>query len=180
MRSHRTLLASALAAVTLGAGALVGVAPAEAAPRCPTTATLTARSSPSMTAAALRDSCTQRQFDRLFAGAEAGAIPLGVMRGQTRPVGPPNDAASAAASAIWAGKTFHRGWLTNRAFGGEIVPADVYYAPSAVDGRRVIRIDYRRAGLPFAHDELRRLPNGVYLGYGFLGADKAVDFWVWR
>lgn len=178
MRSnHRTLLASALAAVTLGAGALVGVAPAQAAPRCPTADTTMSRSA---TAAALRDSCTQAQFDRLFRTADAGAVPLGVMKGQTRPVGPPNDAASAAASAVWAGKVFHRGWLTNRAFGGQIIPADVYYAPSAVDGRRVIRIDYRRSGLPFAHDELRRLPNGVYLGYGFLGGNKAVDFWVWR
>lgn len=102
------------------------------------------------------------------------------MKGQTRPVGGPSNAASSTASAIWSGKTFHQGWLTNRAFGGEILPADVYYAPSAVDGKRVIRIDYRRSGVPFAQDELRRLPNGVYLGYGFLGNTKAVDFWVWK
>lgn len=177
MRTARTLLVGALAAITVGAGTLVGVAPADAAPSCPMNVSGIA---PGTTAKALRNSCSQGQFDRLFRSAEAGAVPRGPMRGQTRPVGPPNDALSAAASSIWAGKTFHRGWLLNRAFGGEILPADVYYAPSVVDGKRVIRIDYRRSGLPFAHDELRRLPNGVYLGYGFLGAGKSVDFWVWR
>ncbi|MFZ2511321.1 MAG: hypothetical protein WAW85_09565 [Gordonia sp. (in: high G+C Gram-positive bacteria)] len=179
MRSgHRNLLASALAAVALGAGAVTIVAPAEAAPQCP--GNVNARSAAALTAAALRESCTQGQFDRLFTAAEAAKMPMGTMNGQTRPVGGPNVAASSAASAIWAGKTFHRGWLTNRAFGGEVLPADVYYARSVLDGKRVIRIDYRRSGLPFAHDELRRLPNGVYLGYGFLGASKAVDFWVWQ
>lgn len=175
---HRTVLASSLAVLTLGAGAIVGVAPATAAPACPSaTTTQAARGA---TAQALRDSCTQSQFDRLFAAATPGPIPLGVMKGQTRPVGGPDDALSSAASAIWGGKTFHLGWLLNRAFGGEILPADVYYAPSVVDGKRVIRIDYRRSGLPFAHDELRMLDNGVYLGYGFLGDAKAVDFWVWK
>lgn len=174
----RSWLASALAAVTLGAGTVVGAAPVAAAPACP--ANVNTRLAPGATAMALRDSCSQAQFDRLFRTAEAGPIPLGVMRGQTRLVGPPNDAASSAASAIWAGKTLHRGWLTNRAFGGEILPADVFYARSVIDGRRVIRIDYRRSGMPFAHDELRRLPNGVYLGYGFVGGSKSVDFWLWR
>lgn len=178
----QTMIAGALAAVTMTAGTLFGVASgagtANAAPACPTD--FRPRIAPITTVMALRDSCSQAQFDRLFRTAEAGSMPLGVMNGQTRPVGPPNDAASSAASAVWAGKTFHRGWLTNRAFGGEILPADVYYAPSVVDGKRAIRIDYRRSGLPFAHDELRRLPNGVYLGYGFLNNSKSVDFWVWK
>lgn len=176
--SHRNLLASMLAAAALGVGAMTAVAPAEAAPRCP--GSVSERTSPVATAAALRDSCSQAQFDRLFRTADAGRIPLGPMNGQTRLVGAPNSAASSAAAAIWSGKTFHRGWLTNRALGGEIVPADVFYAPSVVDGKRVIRIDYRRSGLPFAHDELRRLDNGVYLGYGFLNGAKSVDFWVWK
>lgn len=175
---HRKLLAGALTAVALGAGALVAPTPAAAAPACPVNPTT--RMAPRAIAAALRDSCTQTQFDRLFARAEAGPLPRGEMHGQARPVGAPDPAASAAIAAIWSGKTFHRGWLTNRAAGGQILPADVYYAPSTIDGRAVIRIDYRRSGLPFAHDELRRLPNGVYVGYGFLGGAKAVDFWVWK
>ncbi|MFT4088951.1 MAG: hypothetical protein QM658_17700, partial [Gordonia sp. (in: high G+C Gram-positive bacteria)] len=145
---------------------------------CPSSATTTM--SRTATAQALRDTCTQVQFDHLFRTAHAGPMPLGAMHGHVRPVGPPNDAASAAASSIWIGKTFHRGWLTNRAFGGEILPADVFYAPSTVDGKTVIRIDYRRSGVPVGHDELRRLSNGLYLGYGFLNDGKAVDFWVWK
>ncbi|GAC57824.1 hypothetical protein GOHSU_25_00590 [Gordonia hirsuta DSM 44140 = NBRC 16056] len=175
---YRRLLAGALTAVALGAGALVAPSPAAAAPACPVNPTT--RVAPRAIAAALRDSCTQAQFDRLFSRADAGPIPRGALHGQARPVGAPDAAASAAIAAIWSGKTFHRGWLANRALGGQILPADVYYARSVIDGRRVIRIDYRRSGLPFAHDELRRLPNGVYLGYGFLGATKAVDFWVWK
>jgi len=177
MRFRKTIVA-ALAAVTLGSGAAVVAAPAQAAPGC--IPNQNARIAPSATALALRDVCTPGQYARLFRTAEAGPLPIGVYRGQVRPVSGPNGAASAAAAAVWSGKTFHRGWLLNRAFGGEILPADVYYAPSAVDGKRVIRIDYRRSGIPFAHDELRRLPSGVYLGYGFLGANRAVDFWVWK
>lgn len=175
----RTLFAVTLAALALGAGgAAVVDAPADAAPRCPSA--VTAQTPRSATVAALRDTCSQGQFDRLFRSAEAGRLPLGVMNGQARPVGPPNTAASNAIAAVWGGKTFHRGWLNNRALGGEIVPADVFYARSSVDGRRAIRIDYRRSGLPAAHDEIRRLPNGVYLGYGFLNGGRAVDFWLWK
>ncbi|MFT3716602.1 MAG: hypothetical protein QM774_11860 [Gordonia sp. (in: high G+C Gram-positive bacteria)] len=175
--TSRKTLSALLAAVCIGSTAALA-APAGAAPSCPRTVPSSA--SKVATARALRDSCSQAAFDRLFAGAARGTMPLGVMNGQTRPVGAPDDALSSAAAAIWSGKTFHRGWLTNRTAAGDLVPADVYVARSTVDNRPVIRIDYRRSGLPFAHDELRRLPNGVYLGYGFLGNARQVDFWVWR
>ena len=186
MRTDRRVFAMnfrrsfALAGASLVAAGLLAAVPAtaQAAPRCPVD--VTSSSSKTATAAALRDSCSQAGFDRLFRLTEAGTMPLGVYRGQTRPIGGPNDAASSAASAIWAGKHFYRGSLTNRVFGGEALPANVYYGRSTIDGRRVIRIDYARSGLGFAHDELRRLPNGVYLGYGFLGGDRQVSFWVWR
>jgi len=180
MSSWKTRLSAAaaagLTAATLGAGAIA--APAQAAPSC--IPNPTARIAPIVTVNALRETCTSAQFAGLFRRAEAGTIPRGVYHGQVRPVGGPDAAASAAAAAVWSGKNFHRGWLTNRAFGGEILPADVYYARSVIDGKKVIRVDYRRSGLAFAHDELRRLPNGVYLGYGFIGDMKGVAFWVWR
>ena len=164
------LMSAALAVAVPGA--------AEAAPVCPATVSPTA--SKAATAAALRDSCSQAGIDRLFRTAEAGALPVGVYRGQTRPIGGPNNAASSAAGAIWSGKHFYRGWLTNRVLGGEALPANVYYGRSSLDGKRVVRIDYARSGLGFAHDELRRLPNGVYVGYGFVGGGRQVSFWVWR
>ncbi|MCF8587365.1 hypothetical protein [Gordonia liuliyuniae] len=174
MRTPKIVLA-----VIAAAGLVVAVpTQAHAAPKCPTT--VTASTSKAATVSALRNSCSQAGIDRLFRTADAGAIPKGVYHGQTRPIGGPNDAASDAASAIWSGKHFYNGWLNNRVLGGEALSANVYYGPSTVDGKRVVRIDYARSGLGFAHDELRRLPNGVYVGYGFLGADKGVSFWVWK
>ncbi|GEE01711.1 hypothetical protein nbrc107696_21570 [Gordonia spumicola] len=129
---------------------------------------------------ALRTTCSQASIDRLFRTTDAGPIPMGVYRGQARPMGGPNTGASSAIGSVWAGKHFYRGWLTNRVFGGEALPANVYYGRSAIDGRRVIRIDYARSGLGGLHDEIRRLGNGVYLGYGFDGPRRIVTFWVWR
>ncbi|QRY64775.1 hypothetical protein JVX90_17550 [Gordonia sp. PDNC005] len=156
--------------------ALVAVpAQADAAPRCPTT--VIAATSKAATVSALRNTCSQAGVDRLFRAAQAGALPVGVYNGQARPIGGPNNGASSAIGGVWAGKHFYRGWLTNRVLGGEALPANVYYGRSAVDGKRVIRIDYARSGL---HDEIRRLGNGVYLGYGFDGPRRIITFWVWR
>ncbi|MDY6809757.1 MAG: hypothetical protein SW127_12170 [Actinomycetota bacterium] len=181
MSTHvRWAVASLLVAVGAAAGVFVADAGvASAAPACPTN--LDTRIAVSATVNALRDSCTQQQFDALFGRLAAGPLPTNVvMNGQTRPVGPPNQAAGAAAAAVWSGKHFYNGWLNNRVLGGEAVAANVHYGLSVIDKMPVVWIDYSRAGLPFAHDELRRMPNGVYVGYGFLGEVPMVDFWVWR
>lgn len=174
---RRAAVVASGAAVLIG-GLLFPAAPAEAAPPCPRA--FITKIAPIVTVDALRESCTQAQFDALFARGEAGPIPRGVYNGQARLLGSPDPGFTAAVSGIWSGKIFHNGWLVNRTIAGDIVPADVYTAPSVADGRPVIRIDYRRSGLPVGHDELRRLPNGVYLGYGFLGTTKAGNFWLWR
>ncbi|WP_240193943.1 hypothetical protein [Gordonia sp. PDNC005] len=167
---------SVFAAGCAATAALVAVpAQADAAPRCPTT--VIAATSKAATVSALRNTCSQAGVDRLFRAAQAGALPVGVYNGQARPIGGPNNGASSAIGGVWAGKHFYRGWLTNRVLGGEALPANVYYGRSAVDGKRVIRIDYARSGL---HDEIRRLGNGVYLGYGFDGPRRIITFWVWR
>ncbi|MFT4127474.1 MAG: hypothetical protein QM662_14745 [Gordonia sp. (in: high G+C Gram-positive bacteria)] len=168
--------------VVLGAIATLGSGPAVAAPACPNPHQRTVAAEPvSRTVTALRQTCTQAQFDALFRRLPAGALPKNVvMNGQVRPIGAPNPAATAAASSIWAGKHFYNGWLTNRVLGGESISAAVRYGRSVIDGKPVVRIDYARSGAPFGHDELRALPNGVYLGYGFLDNTRQVDFWVWR
>ncbi|WP_341268288.1 hypothetical protein [Gordonia malaquae] len=170
---------SMVAAGCAAALALVAApAPADAAPRCPST--VTAATSKAATVSALRNTCSQAGVDHLFRTAQAGALPVGVYNGQARPIGGPNSGASSAIGGVWAGKHFYRGWLTNRVLGGEALPANVYYGRSALDGKRVIRIDYARSGLGGLHDEIRRLGNGVYLGYGFDGPRRIVTFWVWR
>lgn len=172
IRIRNTLVS--LVVTAAAAGALVLGAPAaQAAPCGPDM-------DPPATVNALKYGCNQVQFDALFANATAGPVPQNVvMNGGVRPVGGANPDASNVAAALWQGKHFYNGWLNNRVLGGESVAADVYYGLSARDGKPVVRIDYARAGIPFAHDELRRLPNGVYLGYGYLGNDAYVDFWVY-
>jgi len=131
--------------------------------------------------AALENVCTASQFDLLFAYSHDVTIPVdAVYNGMVRPLSGPNPVATAAAGALWQGKHFYRGWLNNRLDGLEALPADVFVAPSAIDGRPVLRVDYRRAGIPAGHDELRRLPNGVYVGYGFLNNAPGLQFWIWR
>ncbi|HEY9311082.1 hypothetical protein [Williamsia sp.] len=156
------------------AGALVIGAPAAQAAPC----------GPDMdragTASAFKFGCTQGQFDSLFRNAVAGPIPRNVvMNGGVRPIGDVDPGATDAVAALWQGKHFYNGWLNNRVLGGETVSANVFYGLSARDGKPVVRIDYARAGVPFAHDELRQLPNGVYLGYGYLNNSAFVDFWVY-
>ena len=164
---------AAAAAVTVSA-----TGAAQAAPACPNPAS---RIATSAFLQALRDSCSQAQFDAMFASAPAGAVPVNlVMNGQLRPMGAPNPAASAAAGALWQGKHFYNGWLNNRVLGGEALFAGARLGRSVIDGKPVVRVDYARSGLGFAHDELRRLPNGIYLGYGFLNDTPQVNFWVWR
>ncbi|GAB93893.1 hypothetical protein [Gordonia rhizosphera] len=177
-RLRRGLSAVLVAGAAAGMS-VAGVGAARAAPVCPTN--LNAPVAVSETVAALGETCTQAQFDSLFGRLPAGPLPTNVvMNGQTRPVGAPNPTAMAAAAAVWSGKHFYDGWLNNRVLGGEGVAANVRYGLSAIDRKPVVWIDYSRSGLPFAHDELRRMPNGVYLGYGFLNNVPQVDFWVWR
>ncbi|MFW0788187.1 hypothetical protein [Gordonia sp. CPCC 205333] len=171
---HTTIVVAAAALL----GALVVPASAMAAPRCPTPDT---RMSVASSVVALRDSCSQGQFDALFARLKVAPLPKNVpLRGMARPIGPSNAGATAAMHSIWSGKNFHRGWLTNQLFGGDLLPASVFYARSILDGRAVMRIDYARSGLGFGHDEMRRLPNGVWIGYGFLNNARQVNFWMWR
>jgi hypothetical protein len=173
MNRIRTTLTS-MVVTAAAAGALVIGAPAAQAAPC----------GPDMnragTVSALKFGCTQGQFDSLFRNAPAGPIPWNVvMNGGVRPVGDANPGATDAVAGLWQGKHFYNGWLNNRVLGGENVSASVFYALSARDGKPVVRVDYARSGIPFAHDELRQLPNGVYVGYGYLNNTAYVDFWVY-
>lgn len=167
-RSARVGIAAVVAAAATAVAALLGASPATAAPGCTGSVT------------SLRDVCSQRQLDALFLSRPAGPIPYGVTNGQVRPLGGPNPVATFALTPLWQGKHFYPGWLTNRVLGIEAFPADVYYGRSVLDGRPVIRIDYRRSGFSAGHDEIRMLANGVYLGFGYLNNVRQVDFWLWR
>ncbi|GAB08494.1 hypothetical protein GOARA_012_00440 [Gordonia araii NBRC 100433] len=169
------------AAIAAAAFALVSVplvSPATAAVPCPSASS---RATVGASVTALRETCSQAQFDRLFATLRIGPLPRNVaLHGQARPLGPPNPAATSAMGLVFTGKNFHRGWLINPFAGTEVLPANVFVARSIRDGRAVMRIDYSRSGLGFGHDELRMLPNGVWLGHAYLNNVRQVNFWMWR
>ena len=115
----------------------------------------------------------QAQLDALFANSEAGPIPDGRANG-TAIVAPGTSLASEIARVIdlvgWKGKTFHaeRGVLTNRIspFGIDAIVATVYTAPSWLDQKECIVLDYSKTSL-IAHwirDEMRMIGPKEYLG----------------
>lgn len=173
MKRIRIALVSLIMGAAAAIALVVGTPAAQAAPCGPDM-------NRANTVNALKYGCSQGQFDTLFGNAPAGQVPRNVvMNGGVRPIGGADPGASNAAAGLWQGKHFYNGWLNNRILGGEGIAANVYQGLSVRDGKPVVRIDYSRSGIPFAHDELRQLPSGVYLGYGFLGNDAVVDFWVY-
>ena len=82
----------------------------------------------------------------------------------------------------WQGKVFdaEKGVLKNRilAFGLEAIIAKVYKAPSWLDGKECIVLDYSETSL-VAHwirDEIRLIGPGFYLGKVYWGKERLIDF----
>src|SRR5262245_63427751 len=92
---------------------------------------------------------SQSQLDDLFTKSESGPIPDGPAKG-TAIVSPGTiftaDLAEAVSVFAWQGKTFDgpHGVLRNRilAFGLNAIVAEVYKAPSLLDGKECIVLDY--------------------------------------
>ena len=84
----------------------------------------------------------------------------------------------------WQGKTFDaaKGVLRNRIlpFGLNAIIAKVYKAPSWLDGKECIVLDYSETSL-LAHwirDEIRQVASGLYLGKVYWGKKRLIDFAV--
>ena len=82
----------------------------------------------------------------------------------------------------WQGKVFDakKGVLKNRilAFGLEAIIAKVYKAPSWLDDKECIVLDYSETSL-VAHwirDEIRLIGPGFYLGKVYWDKDRLIDF----
>jgi hypothetical protein len=115
-------------------------------------------------------------LDALFARAAAGPLPDGEYRGALilpLDAAPLRGAAALVGSFAWRGKVFDAkaGRVTNRVlpFGVRAVAAGVRKAPSKLDGRECIVLDYSRTSLVARHvrDELRLLRPGLYLGRAY-------------
>ena len=126
---------------------------------------------------------SQAELDALFTRSDAGPIPDGQADG-TAIVAPGTVFSPEIAKFVgvfaWQGKVFDAkaGLLRNRIgpFGLNAIIARVYKAPSWLDGKECIVLDYSETSM-VAHwirDEIRLIqPPGLYSGQGLLGQDAA-------
>src|SRR5437763_17181538 len=128
---------------------------------------------------------SQSELDDLFLASPAGDIPNGSAKG-TAIIAPGTKFSMPIAEVInhfgWQGKVFdaQKGVLKNRilAFGLEAIVAKVYKAPSWLDNKECIVLDYSETSL-LAHwvrDEIREIAPHIYLGKVYLGKKRLIDF----
>ena len=128
---------------------------------------------------------SQAQLDELFTSSAPGEIPDGEADG-TAIVAPGTTYTEEIASFInhfaWQGKVFDakKGVLKNRIlpFGLNAIIAKVYKAPSWLDNKECIVLDYSETSL-IAHwirDEIRQIAPGLYLGKVYWDKKRLIDF----
>ena len=128
---------------------------------------------------------TQAQLDDLFKGSPAGPIPNGPAKG-TAIIAPgtifSKDIAEAINVFAWQGKTFdaQHGVLTNRisVLGFNAIVAEVYAAPSWLDQKPCIVLDYSKTSIvaKWVRDEIRLIGPGFYLGVVYWESRKLIHF----
>jgi hypothetical protein len=128
---------------------------------------------------------SQSQLDDLFEKSPAGDIPDGEARG-TAIIAPGTTYTTDIAELInhfaWQGKVFdsQKGVLRNLILplGLHAIIARIYKAPSWLDGKECIVLDYSETSL-VAHwirDEIRNIAPGIYLGKVYWDKKRLIDF----
>jgi hypothetical protein len=128
---------------------------------------------------------SQEKLDEIFTASPVGEIPDGEAKG-TAIIAPGTSFSDEIAEFIshfaWQGKTFdkQKGVLRNRIlpFGLNAIIAKVYKAPSWLDGKECIVLDYSDTSL-LAHwirDEIREIAPNLYLGKVYWGKRRLIDF----
>jgi hypothetical protein len=128
---------------------------------------------------------SQAQLDELFTNSPTGDIPDGEGKG-TAIIAPGTtyslDIAEFINHFAWQGKIFdsQKGVLRNEIlpFGFRAIIAKVYKAPSWLDNKECIVLDYSETSL-LAHwirDEIRSIAPGTYLGKVFWDKKRLIDF----
>jgi hypothetical protein len=128
---------------------------------------------------------SQAQLDELFTASSPGDIPDGEAKG-TAIVAPGTsyslDVAEFISHFAWQGKVFDAkaGLLKNKltALGLNAVIAKIYKAPSWLDGKECIVLDYSETSL-IAHwirDEIRLIAPSLYLGKVYWSKKRLIDF----
>jgi hypothetical protein len=128
---------------------------------------------------------SQAELDALFSAHEAGPIPDGEAEG-TAIIAPGTVFSLEIAAVInifaWKGKVFDAaaGFLRNEIlpFGLKAIVARVYKAPSWLDGKECIVLDYSETSLLASHvrDEIRLVDAGFYLGKVYWDTKRLIDF----
>ena len=128
---------------------------------------------------------TQAELDALFEASAPGPIPDG--EGQGTAIVAPGTAFTPEIAAFinlfaWQGKVFDAkaGVLRNRIlpFGLNAIIARVYVAPSWIDKRDCIVLDYSETSIvaQWVRDEIRLISPGLYLGKVFWNHARLIDF----
>ncbi|MBK7423410.1 MAG: hypothetical protein IPJ48_10115 [Propionivibrio sp.] len=128
---------------------------------------------------------SRTQLLELFRASPAGEIPDGPAEG-TAIIAPGTRYNANIAKLInffsWQGKVFdaRKGVLKNKilAFGLEAILARVYIAPSWLDDKDCIVLDYSETSIlaHYVRDEIRLIGPGFYLGKVYLGKERLIDF----
>jgi len=128
---------------------------------------------------------SQQELDAIFSQHEAGPIPTGEARG-TAIIAPGTVFSPAIAEFVnifaWQGKVFDAkaGFLRNHILplGIKAIVARIYKAPSWLDGKECIVLDYSETSLVASHirDEIRMIEPGFYLGKVYWDKDRLIDF----
>ena len=128
---------------------------------------------------------SQAELDQLFRNSPAGDIPSGEAQG-TAIIDPGSELAEIAARFIhifaWHGKVFDpaTGTLKNVILPDPVqaIAAKVYKAPSWIDDKDCIVLDYSQTSLVAHHirDEIRLIAPDTYLGVVFWDRDKLINF----
>jgi hypothetical protein len=122
------------------------------------------------------------ELDALFANAPAGAIPVGVGRGQAL-IATGSFAARPLLAMVrysaWQGKEFDDQGRSLRnlisPFSVRAIKADVYVDSSRLDGRPCIVLDYSKTSrvAGWVRDEIREVAPGLYVGLVYVRSRRA-------
>jgi hypothetical protein len=128
---------------------------------------------------------SQGALDALFSAHDAGPVPDGEAAG-TAIIAPGTSFSPDIAAAInifaWKGKFFDAkaGFLRNEilSLGLKAIVARIYKAPSWLDGKECIVLDYSETSLVASHvrDEIRLVDEGFYLGKVYWDSKRLIDF----
>ena len=128
---------------------------------------------------------SQKQLDDLFIASPSGDIPDGPAKG-TAIIAPGTKYSETIAEIVnrfgWQGKVFDakKGVLKNKIlmFGLEAILAKVYKAPSWLDGKDCVVLDYSETSIVahYIRDEIRLIAPNFYLGKVYWGKERLIDF----